>query len=459
MDQLTMRIGIEPGPGLVGRFGDTVILIPRAEGTDPGSEAATSPYQAMVELLGLAAEVASDRQAPASAIASRLAAWVIGHMSGDAPAFGIVAPMRDGVVMFLRGAVWCTITNGGSTREISGEQALTWVDQIVPGTFQRLAIGGVAGRPVQADPLSDLRAGVVPGQGFVLSRAAVMPGTEPAVAESGPAVPGFAPAVPGSGAAVPGFAPAVAGSDVAVPESDVAVAGSWAGSSGSGAASASAPEPAEAAANSGDFAWSPSGETPGEAEDGPQEAEARRAAAPSHQPTMIVRPGEHELGPSPAESGPGEADRPDNAVTGPARPSPAVLPTAIAPVLSRPAATQRPLGVLTSQDAPPIVLDHAVYVLGREPQQDPAVESGEATPVQLQDPDHVISRVHAYVSVENDIVLVRDAESMHGTYFSPPGGQDWTRIGTEPSPLPPGWSLQIGPQVYTLRLTDPDDER
>ena len=227
MDQLTMRIGIEPGPGLVGRFGDTVILIPRAEGTDPGSEAATSPYQAVVELLGLAAEVASDRQAPASAIASRLAAWVIGHMSGDAPAFGIVAPMRDGVVMFLRGAVWCTITNGGSTREISGEQALTWVDQIVPGTFERLAIGGVAGRPVQADPLSDLSAGVVPGQGFVLSRAAVLPGAEPAVPESGAAVPGFAPAVPvaESGAAVPGFAPAVPGFAPAVPGFTPAVTG------------------------------------------------------------------------------------------------------------------------------------------------------------------------------------------------------------------------------------------
>src|SRR6516165_1427533 len=164
MEQLTTRISIEPGPGLVGRFGDTVIVIPRG---GPGGPA---PAGIVQELLGLAAEVASDRQAPANVIASRLAGWVIGHMSGDAPAFGIVAPMRDGVVMFLRGAVWCTITEGGSTREVSGEQALTWVDMIVPGTFERLAIGGVPGRPVRADPLSDLRGGGVPGQGFVLNR-------------------------------------------------------------------------------------------------------------------------------------------------------------------------------------------------------------------------------------------------------------------------------------------------
>jgi hypothetical protein len=176
MEQLTTRIGIEPGPGLVGRFGETVIVIPQGDGPGSASAAGVSPAPAGViqELLGLAAEVGSDREASANAIASQLAAWVIGHMSEDAPAFGIVAPMRDGVIMFLRGAVWCTITEGGATREISGEQALTWVDLIVPGTFERLAIGAAAGRPVQAEPLSDLRGGVVPGQGFVLSR---VPGT------------------------------------------------------------------------------------------------------------------------------------------------------------------------------------------------------------------------------------------------------------------------------------------
>src|SRR6478672_11894212 len=208
MDQLTTRIGIEPGLGLVGRFGDTVILIPRGQAAaDPGGEAATSPYHAVQELLGLAAEVGSERQAPANAIASRLAAWVIGHMSGDAPAFGIVAPMRDGVVMFLRGAVWCTITEGGSAREVSGEQALTWVDLIVPGTFERLAIGGAVGRPVQADPLSDLTAGVVPGEGFVLVRIAGMPGAEPGFAEprAGLAEPGPGFSEPRPGLAEPGI--------------------------------------------------------------------------------------------------------------------------------------------------------------------------------------------------------------------------------------------------------------
>ena len=139
MEQMTTHIGIEPGRGLVGRFGDTVILIPRGEAEAGSDEAAR-------ELLDLAAAVASDRQVPAGTIAARLAAWVIGRLPAGALAFGIVVPVRDGVVMFLRGPVWCTVTEGGSTRELSGEQALTWVDQIVPGTFERLTIGLAAGR-------------------------------------------------------------------------------------------------------------------------------------------------------------------------------------------------------------------------------------------------------------------------------------------------------------------------
>ena len=105
--------------------------------------------------------------------------------------------------------------------------------------------------------------------------------------------------------------------------------------------------------------------------------------------------------------------------------------------------------VLVTEDGATYPLDRA-YVIGRDPHGDPSVRNATASPIVVQHDRH-ISRVHAYISVEDDKVYVRDAITPGGTYISAPGAHEWTQIGTTPTELKPGWSIEVGNQILTYR--------
>ncbi|MEU7632275.1 FHA domain-containing protein [Nocardia sp. NPDC049220] len=398
MHGIPATVGIAPGDGLVARFGTVVAYV-------SGETTSTDRILGTIEAV-------ADTEHPGAALAKRLAAVIFGSPS-EPPPFGVVAPTEDGTLILLRGPVAAEIHGAEGTRRLSGARAFTWVDEIVREPVRRITLGADTGAALTPRPRSDLRAGVVPGGGFVLHAAVRRKGK----------------------AAHPRAAERPTGSARPAPSTAAA-------QSGPAAVSKPAPEPTAAAG----FAAMPE----------PTGASAAVASVPttaarteSARPLAKPRPPRSVSDPSLAWSQFQPAAQPDA--------EPAPFPTTAKAdggtrVRGPVDADDAVVGALVAEDGAAYPLDRP-YVLGRGPQVDESVRAATAAPLVIQRDRHV-SRVHAYVSVDGGKVYVRDATATAGTFIAAPDTDEWTRIGTAPTELPPGWRVRISARILTYQGDD-----
>lgn len=134
-----------------------------------------------------------------------------------------------------------------------------------------------------------------------------------------------------------------------------------------------------------------------------------------------------------------------------ARPSNALPPLPPIPSAAPAAAPPRPkgAGVLVFDDGSTFALDQD-YVIGRKPERHALVQSGQARPLTVVDPDTVLSGAHAALRLQNGQVFLEDLGSLNGSHIAAPGATEWTRIQPhQPLSLEPGTRLLFGWTVAT----------
>jgi hypothetical protein len=107
-----------------------------------------------------------------------------------------------------------------------------------------------------------------------------------------------------------------------------------------------------------------------------------------------------------------------------------------------------PIGLLVFDDGATYTVD-AEYLMGRMPEADPRVASGELRSLALEDSSGAVSRVHAQIVVNGWEALLVDVGSRNGTFVSPPGEQGWTQLPAgETHRLVPGTRVRIGGRSF-----------
>jgi hypothetical protein len=109
-----------------------------------------------------------------------------------------------------------------------------------------------------------------------------------------------------------------------------------------------------------------------------------------------------------------------------------------------------PLGLLVFDNGATVSMD-ADYLLGREPETDPRVQSGELRPLLVIDQTGGVSRHHAEIRLEGWDVLLLDTGSANGTLVAPQGAPQWSSlVPGQPVRLTPGMAVRMGSRQFAF---------
>jgi FHA domain len=423
------RVEVHPGTGIVHRGDDVLLVVPLSDGP------LAQPTLELIRCCSLGPDPTGRRRL-------RQAAWLATRGDPDQiPSFALlIRSSREGVVVMAQGAVTITI-HGGKELSFSGSDSLAWVERMVDLTYETLIVASSDPSPLTADmtvPL-DLLAGTVPGGGVTLRREAALPGDRHA----------------------------------ASPLAEVQEPARVLSRLPYGAAPMDRPVPSSGATPAHRPARSPEpgGDHPaaGRSETVLRRATLFRSVPLAHRP---VADADARRQPLPVGSAATSTQRPQRAAVviegvvcpcghfnEPEASSCEACGAAVDDTGRREARPRPPLGVLVTDEGS-VYTVAGDYVIGREPQQAPAVRSGKALPLVMEDPEQSTSRVHAYLRLSGWKVLVSDGGSANGTFVSKGGSSGpWVAVPAEPGTrLLPGDRVRVGQRQmlfdrYPERLT------
>ncbi|MGH3096586.1 MAG: FHA domain-containing protein [Streptosporangiales bacterium] len=401
-----------PGEGMLARAGDLVLLC------------GTAQQARSEELLGVLERVAAEG-GDGRRFVRRVAAAVLAMETP--PALVAYGPTSEGQALLVRGAATAVARTAEGDVRLEGADAVTWTDRVLHGSSAITASLGA--NPMGAVSIgARLDNGVVPAGGFALTGddadgpIAALP--EPPVADEAAPAAGTADHAeerPPSGFRPLGRAPV----DVPPEPADAQEAPPHrrAKHAVPAAEMQQPPEP------------SPSPGPPPVPEPPPAGPPAPEGAAAS----SPEEPSRAQVGPHTMTDG-AEAAQADGApeVLGihcknehfnhPEARSCAVCGISMVQLTHVPKPGKRPpLGVLVLDDGRTFRLD-TTYIIGREPERHHEVERGHAVPVSINDPDALVSRSHAMVTLDGWNVQIVDLESANGTHILAPGATGWVLL-------------------------------